>query len=70
MPGRGRPGRGPRLSVDMGLRMHVQAKRDLEWSPDQIAAHLRLAFLDKSAHRKRGCSRVRKPPVSSSDLMT
>jgi IS30 family transposase len=40
-----RPGRS-RLVVDRGLREVVQAKLDLEWSPEQIAAHLRTAFPD------------------------
>lgn len=39
----GRPGRS-RLSSDTGLRAEVQAKLDLEWSPEQIAAHLWTAF--------------------------
>jgi len=42
-----RPG-WSRLSVDIGLRVEVQAKLDLEWSPEQIAAHLRAAFPDKA----------------------
>lgn len=41
-----RPGRS-RLSVDRRLREVVQAKLDLEWSPEQIAAHLRTAFPGK-----------------------
>lgn len=41
-----RPGRS-RLLVDQGLRVQVQVKLDLEWSPEQIAAHLRAAFPDK-----------------------
>lgn len=42
-----RPGRS-RLLVDQGLRVQVQAKLDLEWSPEQIAAHLRAAFPDNA----------------------
>lgn len=41
-----RPGRS-RLSVDLALRAVVQEKLELEWSPEQIAAHLRAAFPDK-----------------------
>ena len=41
-----RPGRS-RLSVDRGLCEVVQAKLDLEWSPEQIAAHLRAVFAGK-----------------------
>jgi len=29
------------------LRAVVQEKLEIEWSPEQIAAHLRLAFPDK-----------------------
>lgn len=38
-----RPGRS-RLATDLALRAVVQAKLEVEWSPEQIAAHLRLAF--------------------------
>jgi IS30 family transposase len=38
-----RPRRG-RLLDDAGLRAEVQAKLELEWSPEQIAAHLRRAY--------------------------
>ena len=38
-----RPGRS-RLGTDTGLRAEVQTKLDLEWSPEQISAHLRIAF--------------------------
>jgi IS30 family transposase len=41
-----RPGRC-RLATDLALRVVVQEKPELEWSPEQIAAHLRLAFPDK-----------------------
>lgn len=41
-----RPGRC-RLATDMALRALVQEKLELEWSPEQIAAHLRLAFPGK-----------------------
>ena len=38
-----RPGRS-RLATDTVLRAVVQDKLDMEWSREQIAAHLRLAF--------------------------
>jgi transposase, IS30 family len=41
-----RPGRS-RLATDPGLRAEVQDKLEVEWSPEQIAAHLRMAFPDK-----------------------
>lgn len=50
-----RPGRS-RLSTDPALRVEVQAKLDLEWSPEQIAGHLRTAFPGKSGwHVCHGC---------------
>ena len=41
-----RPGRA-RLATDEELRSVVQAKLELEWSPEQIAAHLREVFPDR-----------------------
>jgi len=41
-----RPGRS-RLAADSGLRAVVQEKLEVEWSPEQIAAHLRMAFPDR-----------------------
>ena len=41
-----RPGRS-RLATDPGLRAVVQDKLEVEWSPEQIAAHLRMALPDK-----------------------
>ena len=47
------PGSGPggsaqaRLQHDRALREVVQAKLELEWSPQQIAAHLRVAYPDR-----------------------
>jgi transposase, IS30 family len=41
-----RPGRS-RLATDAELRAVVQDKLELEWSPEQIAAHLREAFPDR-----------------------
>lgn len=41
-----RPGR-TRLAGDVELRAVVQAKLELEWSPEQIAAHLRMTFPDQ-----------------------
>ena len=38
-----RPRRG-RLIEDPQLRAAIQAKLELEWSPEQIAAHLRAAY--------------------------
>ncbi|GLY55161.1 transposase InsI for insertion sequence element IS30A [Lentzea sp. NBRC 102530] len=43
-----RPRRG-RLLADVELRAHVQAKLELEWSPEQIAAWLRVAFPGRPA---------------------
>jgi transposase, IS30 family len=43
-----RPRRG-RLLVDLDLRAVVQAKLELKWSPEQIAAWLRTAFPDRPA---------------------
>lgn len=42
----GRP-RRVKLVTDPELRMEVQAKLDLEWSPEQIAAHLRTHRPDR-----------------------
>jgi transposase, IS30 family len=44
---RARRPRRSRLIDDPGLRAQVQAKLELEWSPEQIAAHLRAAFPDR-----------------------
>ena len=41
-----RPRRG-RLLADAGLRAEVQVRLELEWSPEQIAAHLRRMFPDR-----------------------
>jgi transposase, IS30 family len=41
-----RPGRS-RLATDVVLRAEVQTKLEDEWSPEQIAAHLRLASPDE-----------------------
>jgi transposase-like protein len=43
-----RPGRS-RLALDSALRAVVQEKLELEWSPEQIAAHLRVAYPHQSA---------------------
>lgn len=37
-----------KLRLDHELRAEVQAKLDLEWSPEQIAAHLRVLWPDQS----------------------
>ena len=42
----GRP-RRPKLQTDSELRAEVQAKLDLEWSPEQIAAHPRALWPDQ-----------------------
>ncbi|MDQ0938446.1 IS30 family transposase [Streptomyces sp. V1I1] len=42
----GRPRRA-KLAADPELRVEVQAKLDLEWSPEQIAAHLRGRWPDR-----------------------
>jgi IS30 family transposase len=42
----GRP-RRVRLAADPELKAEVQAKLDLEWSPEQIAAHLRALWPDR-----------------------
>ena len=43
-----RPGAQPRqLAADPELKAEVQAKLDLEWSPEQIAAHLRTLWPDR-----------------------
>jgi hypothetical protein len=50
MAGRGSvpTGRGrAKLNLDVELREVVQATFELEWSPEQIAAHLRKAFPDR-----------------------
>ena len=44
---RARRPRRSRLLEDAGLRAEVHAKLELEWSPEQIAAHLRRAFPDR-----------------------
>jgi transposase, IS30 family len=41
-----RPRRG-RVLADAGLRAEIQAKLELEWSPEQIAAWLRLTYPDR-----------------------
>jgi IS30 family transposase len=41
-----RPGRS-RLANDLELRGEVQRKLEIEWSPEQIAAHLRVTFPDR-----------------------
>ncbi|WP_457921048.1 IS30 family transposase [Streptomyces justiciae] len=43
----GRPRRS-KLSADPELKAEVQSKLDLEWSPEQIAAHLRARWPDRS----------------------
>ena len=47
--GRARRARRPRLSREPELRRIVQDKLELEWSPEQIAAHLRQAYPDRPA---------------------
>lgn len=42
----GRP-RRVKLAADPELKAEVQAKLDLEWSPEQIAAHLRALWPDR-----------------------
>jgi IS30 family transposase len=44
---RARRPRQARLHHDQELRQLVQAKLELEWSPQQIAAHLRVAYPDR-----------------------
>jgi IS30 family transposase len=44
---RARRPRRSRLLVDRELQAEVQAKPLLEWSPEQIAGHLRTAFPDR-----------------------
>jgi IS30 family transposase len=44
---RARRPRRSRLLADAGLRAEVQAKLELEWSPEQIAAYLRHQFPDR-----------------------
>ncbi|MCX5446427.1 IS30 family transposase [Streptomyces nigrescens] len=39
--------RPAKLRIDSELRAEVQAKLDLEWSPEQIAAHLRALWPDR-----------------------
>ena len=41
-----RPGRS-RLATDLGLRAVVLEELEIEWSPEQIAAHLRMTFPDR-----------------------
>src|SRR5260370_39080710 len=53
-----RPRRG-QLLADAGLRAEVQAKLELEWSPEQIAAWLRRAYPDRPVVRVIGrCRRL------------
>jgi IS30 family transposase len=44
---RARRNRAGRLAVDQELRQVVQDKLELEWSPEQIAAWLRLTYPDR-----------------------
>ncbi|MEU6950645.1 IS30 family transposase [Streptomyces sp. NPDC046316] len=44
---RGERPRRPKLRLDAELRAEVQAKLDLEWSPEQISAHLRALWPDR-----------------------
>jgi IS30 family transposase len=44
---RARRPRGGRLLVDQELRAHVEAKLELEWSPEQIANWLRVTYPDQ-----------------------
>jgi transposase, IS30 family len=44
---RARRPRRSRLADDGALRIEVQAKLELEWSPEQIARHLRRAYPDR-----------------------
>jgi IS30 family transposase len=46
---RARRPRRSRLLADSELRAEVQAKLQLEWSPEQIASYLRIAFRDRPA---------------------
>jgi transposase, IS30 family len=46
---RARRPRRSRLLEDAGLRAEVQAKLELEWSPEQIAAYLRRQFPERPA---------------------
>ena len=46
---RAKRGRGGRLLYDVELRNEVQGKLLLEWSPQQIAAWLRLEFPDRAS---------------------
>jgi IS30 family transposase len=46
---RARRNRAGRLAVDHDLRQVVQDKLELEWSPEQIAAWLRLTYPDRSS---------------------
>lgn len=39
--------RRPRLRLDAELRTEVQARLDLEWSPEQIATHLRALWPER-----------------------
>ena len=43
-----RPGRS-RLASDLELRGVVQERLEIEWSPEQIAAHLRVTFPDRQS---------------------
>lgn len=40
--------RGGRLATEPGLREAIQSKLELEWSPEQIAAWLRVEFPDRA----------------------
>lgn len=44
---RGARPRRPKLRLDHELRAEVQARLDLEWSPEQIAAHLRALWPER-----------------------
>jgi IS30 family transposase len=46
---RERAGR-PKLASDPELKAEVQSKLDLEWSPEQIASHLRTRWPDHPGH--------------------
>ncbi|MFD9053382.1 transposase [Streptomyces zaomyceticus] len=48
---RGERPRRPKLRLDAELRAEVQAKLDLEWSPEQIAAHLRALWPERPNRR-------------------
>jgi IS30 family transposase len=46
---RARRPRGGRILADDALAAVVRAKLEMEWSPQQIAAHLRIAYPDRAA---------------------